>query len=228
LYIHDEGYYLTTLHIHPQCSKYYDDCAQVLSEHIICSVKPAAHRFFSTLDPLVTTSLNRESGANLALACRRIQIAEEAYARYEDQNQFNNLVRPNIGKKSINNDFLYDGVSSDEATTTEVSLKSDAATLIEGALPVREFPDNLTSEPAPIAKSSIDSFGRNDDLNGSDRSNGDGMARPFKSRSNSFAGTHQEELRCIIAIVRHGDRTPKQKLKINLSEPHILRYFHEQ
>ena len=29
----------------------------------------------------------------------------------------------------------------------------------------------------------------------------------------SAAHTHQEELRCIIIIIRHGDRTPKQKLK---------------
>ncbi len=31
-----------------------------------------------------------------------------------------------------------------------------------------------------------------------------------------------EELRCVLAIVRHGDRTPKQKLKINITQPCLL------
>eukprot|EP00967_Tisochrysis_lutea_P110795 scaffold173660_cov24-Tisochrysis_lutea.AAC.2 len=31
-----------------------------------------------------------------------------------------------------------------------------------------------------------------------------------------------EELRCVIAIARHGDRTPKQKLKINITQPCLL------
>ncbi|OEU18075.1 hypothetical protein FRACYDRAFT_184644 [Fragilariopsis cylindrus CCMP1102] len=35
----------------------------------------------------------------------------------------------------------------------------------------------------------------------------------------------QEELRCVIAVVRHGDRTPKEKLKMNTKEPIILQYF---
>ena len=39
--------------------------------------------------------------------------------------------------------------------------------------------------------------------------------------------TRQEELRCVLAIIRHGDRTPKQKLKVNMTEPHILKYFHD-
>lgn len=36
----------------------------------------------------------------------------------------------------------------------------------------------------------------------------------------------QEELRGVIAIIRHGDRTPKQKIKLVISEPRFLDYFH--
>jgi len=34
-----------------------------------------------------------------------------------------------------------------------------------------------------------------------------------------------EELRCVIAVVRHGDRTPKQKLKIKSSDKEVLALF---
>jgi hypothetical protein len=129
-------------------SKYYDDCAQILSEHIICSVKPAAHRFFSTLDPLVTTSLNREAGASLALAFRRAQSAEATHPKFEGEKPQERAAQ-SLRKHKVR-DLTGDGVSSDEATA-EVSLKSEAATLIEGALPVREFPDNLTPNRHPSA-----------------------------------------------------------------------------
>ena len=34
-----------------------------------------------------------------------------------------------------------------------------------------------------------------------------------------------EELRCVLAVVRHGDRTPKQKLKLNVTQPAFLALF---
>lgn len=35
----------------------------------------------------------------------------------------------------------------------------------------------------------------------------------------------EEELRCVVAVVRHGDRTPKQKLKIKVSDRRFLALF---
>ena len=39
--------------------------------------------------------------------------------------------------------------------------------------------------------------------------------------------THQEELRCVITIIRHGDRTPKEKIKAKITDENYLQYFHD-
>ena len=33
-----------------------------------------------------------------------------------------------------------------------------------------------------------------------------------------FCRGHHEELRCVLAVVRHGDRTPKQKMKMKVTQ----------
>lgn len=45
--------------------------------------------------------------------------------------------------------------------------------------------------------------------------------RPVRSGSPGS----EEELRCVVAVVRHGDRTPKQKLKIKVSDRRFLALF---
>lgn len=32
----------------------------------------------------------------------------------------------------------------------------------------------------------------------------------------------REELRCVLAVIRHGDRTPKQKMKMKVTDPRLL------
>ena len=105
--------------------------------------------------------------------------------------------------------------------STSELLKSAAATLMEGAVPVREFPANLTSEPASLTQSGNSSVTGNSEHRETPTRKGT-IVSPFQDN------THEEELRCVLAIVRHGDRTPKQKLKVNMREPHVLRYFHGQ
>lgn len=38
---------------------------------------------------------------------------------------------------------------------------------------------------------------------------------------------HPEELRAVIAITRHGDRTPKQKMKMKISFPEFLAFYNK-
>ena len=200
-------------------SKYYDDCAQILSEHMIAKVRPKALKCFSTLDPLVTTSLNRQTAMDLAAAARALLTSTSRSTMFPSLHTTairENLVSP---LPPGSDHFPKIGNSSSIAFSTTA-----AATLIEGAVPVREFPASLTSEPASMTHSSNNST-----------AGASGEVTPCTRNSIQQSGTvamasdtHEEELRCVLAIIRHGDRTPKQKLKINMSEPLILQYFHEQ
>jgi inositol-hexakisphosphate/diphosphoinositol-pentakisphosphate 1-kinase len=187
--------------------KYYDDCAQILSEHMIAIVKPTALKRFSTLDPLVTTSLNRQTAMDLAAAARVLASRPRGTSHPSSICELDgNSASSSLLPTKLMSEFS--GGSS-----------SAAATLVEGALPVRDFPAHLTSEPASLIPSASSSTA------------GDATPRVQHHRTSSAVeldGTHEEELRCVLAIIRHADRTPKQKLKVNMSEPHILRYFHDQ
>lgn len=58
-----------------------------------------------------------------------------------------------------------------------------------------------------------------------------------ESRSSMDSSTHNEgsnfpmpapeELRCVVAVIRHGDRTPKQKMKLNVTHHRYLQLFHQ-
>eukprot|EP01138_Halocafeteria_seosinensis_P009466 gb/GECG01009674.1/.p1 GENE.gb/GECG01009674.1/~~gb/GECG01009674.1/.p1 ORF type:complete len:1580 (+),score=253.46 gb/GECG01009674.1/:1-4740(+) len=61
-----------------------------------------------------------------------------------------------------------------------------------------------------------------DDGSASPSSSSDKASRG-KSKQNN--GRRPEELRCVAAVIRHGDRTPKQKLKMTVSHPLFLKLF---
>jgi len=174
--------------------KYYDDCAQILSEHVLALVKPAALKTFSTLDPLVTTSLNlldeeileeqpKKRETFLSRAARMLQGEPEEGGR--DNADSVSLASGTTG------DTGDDGISPSRSETADL-LSSAAATLVEGALPVRDFPTNLTSEPASM----------NASTNSSVVAEEEEEEEVHRRRSSSLPGSHQEELRCVVAIIR--------------------------
>ena len=46
---------------------------------------------------------------------------------------------------------------------------------------------------------------------------GQGLYTPAVARRG-----HYEELRCVLAVIRHGDRTPKQKMKMKVTQAGAL------
>lgn len=173
---------------------------------------------FSTLDPLIANveySPSDQSGGPpkrdtfLSRATRMLQgePADEDEADSDDNADHETSGRHKI--KPVNSPARSDA-SAD-------ILASAAATLVEGAIPVREIPNQLLSEPASMCPSECNS--QAGDI--------EPTHRQHRAESISLVESHEEELRCVIAVIRHGDRTPKQKMKVNMKEPSILKYFHD-
>jgi len=172
--------------------KYYDDCAQILTEHMLAMCSPNSLRCFSTLHPLVTTSVDLDE-----------EIDHRSFPIFR---RVTGQLQKNVSRMLTR---LESTPPPDEDAQSAASV-SAATTLEDGAVPVRQIPDTLASEPASMSAS----------RNGSDCGSLAGDDEIINKR-----GSHQEELRCVIAVVRHGDRTPKQKLKVNTTETPILDYF---
>jgi len=130
---------------------------------------------------------------------------------YKSSNRFNSeLIAKvfSVDNYSKTQQRMVSGEPSIPGSPVGSDVSQSAATLEDGAVHVREIPDILMNNPASrSANSSVV---------------GDEETITTENRS---PGTHQEELRCVLTVIRHGDRTPKQKLKVNISEPAILRYF---
>jgi hypothetical protein len=186
-----------------------------LSEHLLALVKPTALKAFSTLNPLVTTSQNHAYEDEETVPCKKPETFLSRAARMLQGDPAEDDDDEADSRSLCTLKGAENTLSPSRSETGEI-LMTAAATLDEGALPVREFPSNLTSEPASMAQSTNSSVSE------------EKMDNSRRLSTNSVQGSHQEELRCVVAIIRHGDRTPKQKLKFNMSEPHILKYFHDQ
>ena len=183
--------------------KYYDDCAQILTEHMLAAVKPQRLSCFSALDPLLTTMPDnqatpkkerRKTVSAIQRVSRMLQGVPEPEEEEEDETPCD------------------DAPSSPGRSDGDTSSVQAPTTLEEGAVPVSQIPHQLAVEPPSIVTSAASSV----------VDDGDEDVVSIKEPS-----THKEELRCIIAVVRHGDRTPKQKLKVVMAEPRVLAYFHE-
>ena len=128
--------------------KYYDDCAQILTEHMLAALKPWALVGFSALDPLMTTMKDAESetpSKGTRKRSRKQARTPSVFTRtrkmlkgVDDHNQI--ISAPSSPYRS------REGSDTDSTNA--------AATLQEGAEPVRLLPDMLMHNPASISVSS--------------------------------------------------------------------------
>ena len=113
--------------------------------------------------------------------------------------------------KSINN-----AISSKLDTQIVNNLEKSAHSADGTATPKRESRYNSVDGTFSGYNSCDSSVVGNDDC---------GTRSSFASLSSG--NFEKEELRCVITVIRHGDRSPKQKLKIKVTDPVILEYFHK-
>jgi len=207
--------------------KYYDDCAQILTEHMLAVMKPEQLTSFSTLDPLVTEVDNNINYSSMNPLQR--------VARLLGANASSDGTGTNLSTETFSEDGNEETRSTGHLSTGMLS-NEDPTLLEEGAVPVREIPRDLISEPAslPVSRnvSSENLLKLASDHGVGNRRNNEnstnvGLGNNENFTSRASLNMHQEELRCVIAVVRHADRTPKEKLKINTSEPIILKYFRD-
>jgi len=219
--------------------KYYDDCAQILTEHMLAALKPKSKVSFSALAPLLATmedpfdnvhsggksnkkKKEKKKGMHHRGPSRGQSIADRVKLMLMGEN---GAEEDDDGVKDEENDKVSDLQQrledrSDGSNGNSVGLGDTYEEPIDYITnPVRNIPDQLATEPASsasIVPSGNSSLADPDDFSQSGKENGAGVATT----------THQEELRCVITIIRHGDRTPKQKLKGKMDGEHFLEYFH--
>ena len=92
---------------------------------------------------------------------------------------------------------------------------TDCAILIRGMILAKFAPERLTPLNPIISQLNINK-------------NGYDVENLFKPTLGEKLSYDKEELRSVVAIFRHGDRTPKQKMKMITSNPRYLAFFDDQ
>jgi len=111
------------------------------------------------------------------------------------------------------------------AINTPASI-SQPTTLSEGAPHVREI-SNAPSVDPPSRCSSVNPSIPDEEEERRERSGSDVDHNQDSWNKGAGVKTHQEELRCVIAVIRHGDRTPKQKLKLKVDQQPFLDFYNK-
>lgn len=238
--------------------KYYEDCAQILTEHMLAAVKPRSLKAgFSALNPLLTQFESSQQCHSRHRMHPHPQNQKRDYARkhvpvgpkgehkgetalQRASRMLHNFASPKKDPpKQPPSTILISGSTDNTTIDLHDSIASTNLAVKESLEPdaphVRDLSQKLCSEPAFLEDKSVNS---NSNISVADcvpDTLRDTVPPPFSiSRQNSMSVStanlgpediDEQELRCVIAIIRHGDRTPKQKLKVVTDEPKALQYF---
>ncbi|EJK58180.1 hypothetical protein THAOC_21718, partial [Thalassiosira oceanica] len=196
--------------------KYSNDCAQILTEHMLAALKPKSQISFSALAPLLATvkdtpQLSKKKKKKKKKGHHRVQsVADRIRTALVGIGEESTSDRPESNAKGDGPHAQLGLLPSADEFEEHVDFKGHAR--------VRDLPDQLATsftDPATMNGSKVPS--ENSSLADAD---------DLSLASKDGAPTHQEELRCVITIIRHGDRTPKQKLKGEREAQRYLDYFH--
>lgn len=169
---------------------------------MLAVMKPKSKISFSALAPLLATM--EDDNYSVDDRSRRSKSSKNRHRR--DRSIVDRVKDMLMGDANIpegdENERGDDKLLDMQSLEGENSVNGDPADF--SGQPVRELPNQLVTEAASIIPSGASSLADLDE---------DAQSRASGKHLSRTPSTHQEELRCVIAIVRHGDRTPKQKLK---------------
>jgi len=214
-------------------TKYFDDCAQLLSEIIWTSVRHKGFGKFSAVAPLTIhggggslrehagsgggsgsfcsgsgttppTKFNHLTGSNKLLTRESFKGKEELEVDIDEQatNEIDAEVEAATYDHLDGNKQLFlkpAGHRVDSYDERTPSTSSESSTLSSQQASSQQGPGQEAYQQGP----------------GQEAYQGPGALRSKTSYSVDVVDEEEasEELRCVIAVIRHGDRTPKQKLK---------------
>jgi inositol hexakisphosphate/diphosphoinositol-pentakisphosphate kinase len=137
---------------------------------------------------------------------------------YEDASQILteimlNAVRPEL-QSSTRTPVVRRNPLPPLGNSSKIKTAATAPTIAETTAENKPIADSVDERPPSPAMSFISEteFAINSSQSG--------------TNGNNIRRYDTEELRCVIAVIRHGDRTPKQKMKVIVSEEKYLSYFH--
>ena len=190
--------------------KYYDDAAQVLTEIMLTRCRPQYHASLSTRAPILSRKNKKKIAQNA------LQKTENNAAHSQNAQRRGSKQGPNLGLELTASNLA--AATGGTGANSTVGGTNGSGGSVNGKLPPRPGSPHVKDA---LSQSQFGTSGIPD--------KGPSLARR-NSQTNFIAGSEcgesTEELRCIIAITRHADRTPKQKMKIKIALPTLLDFFH--
>lgn len=123
----------------------------------------------------------------------------------------------------------YDDASQILVDMMLSSLRSEYHSTLSSRVPLSQ-PDRSSMPLKPSFDNDSDERAGSPSLNSlsldNNSVNTEGTSGSLSTKKSKLTTDNEEELRCVIAIIRHGDRTPKQKMKLKVSEAKYLDYYH--
>jgi inositol hexakisphosphate/diphosphoinositol-pentakisphosphate kinase len=196
--------------------KYYDDASQILTEIVLTRLRPQySQASLSTRAPILRTYgyKDRDNKKNIVSS----ELQKSLHRQQKSITEIDTLSSSNLQEQQYGH-LAKSKLDGESRSRREITV---AASFNDESVTINNNNNNNNNNNTNNVKTSTP--GKNDNLieTGLMRKN----SQENFERLSSDDSQH-EELRCVIAVTRHADRTPKQKMKVKVTLPEYLDFFH--